>query len=54
MYTTDHNMKDLFKHEQEKYNVVHKYTGISENQSGYGRQLNELKTLNRKFNNYWN
>jgi|TARA_B100000073_G_scaffold121023_1_gene98307 ubiquinone/menaquinone biosynthesis C-methylase UbiE len=47
-------MKDLFKHEQEKYNVVHKYHGISENQSGYGRQLNELKTLNRKFNNYWN
>ena len=54
MYTTDPNMKDLFKHEQEKYNVVHKYTGISENQPGYGRQLNELKTLNRKFNNYWN
>jgi len=54
MYITDLDMKNLFQHEKEKYNIVHKYTGISENQSGYGRQLNELKTLDRKFNNYWN
>jgi ubiquinone/menaquinone biosynthesis C-methylase UbiE len=46
-------MKDLIKHEREKYNVIHKFTGISENQVGYGRQLGILLNNSDPFHTKW-
>lgn len=47
------NMNTLFKHEQDKYNLIHQYTGLSENQIGYGRQIQELLTKNSFFHSKW-
>jgi ubiquinone/menaquinone biosynthesis C-methylase UbiE len=46
-------MKELFEHEREKYNCIHKYAGINEDQIGYGRQLNVLLNENDQFNTKW-
>ena len=46
-------MTDLFKHEQDKYNSVHQYTGIHEGQAGYGRQLGLLLNDSSKFHKIW-
>ena len=46
-------MRDLFDHEKNKYNLIHRYTGIEKNQVGYGRQINELLTLDFPFHSKW-
>jgi 2-polyprenyl-3-methyl-5-hydroxy-6-metoxy-1,4-benzoquinol methylase len=46
-------MEDLFEHERQKYNVIHKYTGIDEGQVGYGRQLGILLTGGDPFHRKW-
>lgn len=46
-------MKNLFEHERDKYNVIHRYTGIHESQVGYGRQLNELLNKKSTFHDKW-
>lgn len=43
----------LFLHEQEKYNLVHKYHGTSPDQIGYGRQINELLSKESRFHTFW-
>ena len=44
---------NLFDHEKEKYNIVHKFTGTSKDQVGYGRQINELRTSDNEFHKLW-
>jgi ubiquinone/menaquinone biosynthesis C-methylase UbiE len=46
-------MENLFEHERQKYNVIHKYTGIDEGQVGYGRQLGILLTATDPFHSKW-
>ena len=46
-------MNILFQHEQAKYNLIHKYTGLDEDQIGYGRQMQELLTKDNFFHNKW-
>lgn len=46
-------MKNLTDYEREKYNIVHKYTGMDENQVGYARQIEDLLTVDFPFHSKW-
>lgn len=46
-------MKNLIDYERDKYNIIHKYTGIGENQIGYGRQINDLLSIDFPFHSKW-
>ena len=45
--------KQKFNYEKEKYNIVHESCGFSETQQGYGRQLQELLSLDNGFHKAW-
>jgi ubiquinone/menaquinone biosynthesis C-methylase UbiE len=47
------NMDKLFKNEQDKYNLIHRYTGLDEKQIGYGRQIEELLVKDNFFHKKW-
>jgi ubiquinone/menaquinone biosynthesis C-methylase UbiE len=46
-------MGELDIHERDKYNVIHRYCGIDEDQAGYGRQLDLLLTDGSVFHKKW-
>ena len=46
-------MGNLYSHEKSKYNLIHKHTGLSETQIGYGRQIKELLSEDFPFHLKW-